>query len=228
MGKGKAVVIAGGAVAAAYALSREEAPVAPAGVPGGAVKRSIAGVLAQRSGGVYTGTPDPKYKEPSPWGALTTEDYAQEVLDAVIARLKKKWDELGAAAKQEACSKLKEQFPSDPGIQALDCGTSSFATLLTVTAGALGFSFGGPVGSAVAVIAVTIVGEDLGQWLSDAWESLAHREGIGGPFEEQYWGAQCAAAAAGSDEALLKVLTFEEEDALTWCLDHGYAIGGKV
>jgi hypothetical protein len=228
MGKGKAVVIAGGAVAAAYALSKQGEPEAPAGVPGGALKRSIAGFLAQRAGGVYTGTPDPKYKEPSPWGALTTEGYAQEVLDAVIARLKKKWDELGAAAKQEACSKLKEQFPDDPGIQALECDKSTFSQILTVTAGAVGFYYGGPVGSAVAVIAVTILQEDIGQWLSDAWESFAHREGIGGPFEEQYWGAQCYAAEHGSDEALLEILTFQEEDALTWCLDHGYAIGGKV
>jgi hypothetical protein len=222
MSKAAAIaVVAGGA---ALALSGDDAPKQTRDD----IRKTIFGPIYNRTGGVYEGTPDPKYAPRSPWVGSNDDGWPQEVVDAVIARLKKKWAELSSELRRKACLALKDQFPDDPGIQTLDCGASDFQKILSVTAAAVALGVCGPGCSAVAIVAVAITGDSLESWLSDAWESFAHREGIGGPVEEALWRAKCIAAQNGNDEALLEILTFQEENGLAWCVEHGYPIGLKV
>ena len=181
-----------------------------------------------RAAGSTSGTPNPVSVTRSVFDP--NGDWAQEVIDAVIARLKAKWDSLSAELRKQACESLKEQFPEDPGVQAMNCANTDFNKLVNVVgvaSASIACGPGAPGCAAVAIICLAVFGEDIGTWLQDAWDKFAYRQGIGGPFEEHYWRAHCQAAVDGNDESLLKILT-SPDDALGFCIEEGYSIGVRV
>lgn len=191
-----------------------------------AVRRGYAQVVAQKTGSVVTGcSPDPKYVDPTPFQSYGEWGYPQEVVDAAIAALSKKWEELTGPAKREACERLKQQFPDDPAMMQLDCGSANFQKVLVAATAALAATC--LPCSVIAIVTIALFGDKIEQFLSDAWNQLS-----GGAFEAHDPEARlriCVGLARDGHYGMLDRSQFTDEEFKRYCDEVFYgAIGVKV
>jgi hypothetical protein len=185
--------IALGVAVGAYALTKSDGgsvpptaqPTLPAGQKPQTRQQRIAGIKAAANpGGHYDGTKSPIVAPVSVFPNGTETEYSQEVINAAKAEMEKQWESLSATAKREACNRIKAEFPDDPSIQSLDCGSNTFQQILTVTAAAIGTYYGGPVGGALAVASVQLFGKPLENFCADAWEGIKSAFGGGDGLDQ--------------------------------------------
>jgi hypothetical protein len=176
MSKAAAIAVVAGGAALALQGGETVPPESRADI-----RKRIFAPIFNRTGGVYEGTPDPKYAPRSPFTGTNESSWPQEVIDAAMAALRKKWDELSGPARREACEALKKQFPDDPAVQQLDCGKASLQAALIAVGAALAVTC--MACSAVVIIAVVVFGDQFEQILSDAWKQLSGDAFSGGSEE---------------------------------------------
>jgi len=103
----------------------------------------------------------------------------KEVSDKFIALARAEWNKLTGEKKRQACQQLKNQFPNDPNVQAIDCGAASFDQMIKVGGaaasiaacaatgiGAAASALCGPIGAWIAGWA----GSKVQEWAQDAWD----------------------------------------------------------
>jgi hypothetical protein len=104
----------------------------------------------------------------------------REIADKALARAKEELEKLDDKAREVVCKKLKEQYPDNQQIQAIDCSASSteqiVSAALVVAGAAAGTAICGPVcGTAGGMIGGAIAaayGKDIAEFLDDGWDSV--------------------------------------------------------
>lgn len=96
-----------------------------------------------------------------------------EVEQKILNDLKKSWETATADAKVAVCRRMKDQFPNNPSVQAMDCSAApnmAFQALVTLTGAALGGAVCGPPCSVVGSLVAAWAGPKLEEWASTAWD----------------------------------------------------------
>lgn len=101
------------------------------------------------------------------------------------ALMKSEWGKLDTAAKSEAINGMKQAFPGNPAVQALDPKSSTFENIAMASALAAGTAFGGPLGGAVAVMATKLFAGKLEGPLKNIAGGVkdAIADGVGGAID---------------------------------------------
>lgn len=86
---------------------------------------------------------------------------------AIKDKLRAEYEKLSGEAKRAACERLKDQFPDDSNVQALNCADATFQQVLNVVGAAIGTAVCGPACGALGVIAAQYFGEDINELWND-------------------------------------------------------------
>lgn len=112
--------------------------------------------------------------------ATTASGMDAETEAAIRARLEEEYNALSGEAKRAACERLKDQFPDDSNVQALDCANADFQKVLNVVGAAIGTAVCGPACGALGVLAAQYFGEDINQlwndYVADVWNAPADHD----------------------------------------------------
>lgn len=110
-------------------------------------------------------------------GATTgPNEYAAEIEKYLKDRMQAEFDSMTGEARAAACAKMKEQFPNDASIQAIDCDKADLAAVIeaVIVAGtyAVATAYCGPVCGALAAIIVSYFAGDIAEWVQGAWDDF--------------------------------------------------------
>lgn len=212
------LALAGGAYALATSKSSSAPAAAPAKVPASntavATKVAVSGGTKISPAAMIKAKMKPVTSGPSVAGvksvmvhprastylnAAPGADYPAEISQAIVDKAKKEWGKLEAAARKAACQKLKDAYPGNAGLQAIDCSAagSSFQTILKAIAAAAGTAVCVAYGAGVAaplcgMVAAWIAGwagPKLEEWANDAYDAAGEVLDSIGSGAESAWHA---------------------------------------
>lgn len=156
------VLIAGGVV---VVTDDETARVAPVPTPRTGTTRIGAFISTRQSLAPGSASGTPLVWAPSATTMPNGMDADSESL--IRAQLEKEYETLSGDAKRAACERLKDQFPDDSNVQALDCANADFQKVLNVVGAAVGTALCGPGCGALGIIAAEYFGEDINALWND-------------------------------------------------------------
>lgn len=152
------VLAAGGVI---LATEDTDAPVVRVPTPKAGTVRYAADIRRQTTIGARV---TPLVTAPK---ATTASGMDAESESAIRARLEKEYNALSGEAKRAACERLKDQFPDDSNVQALNCANADFQQVLNVVGAAVGTALCGPACGALGVLAAQYFGEDINEMWND-------------------------------------------------------------